>query len=83
MESALKKAVWRMDEPPHPTIEAIRDVCAQMTAVESRFSMESDPDLIEGCIYEMESLRAKYRYLLRTARQQGLSCKEKVHLWNE
>jgi hypothetical protein len=34
--------------------------------------MEKDSDLIESCIYEIESLRAKYRYLLRIARQQGL-----------
>ncbi len=83
MENALKRALLRADEPPHPTIEAIREVCAQMTAVESRFSLESDPDLIEGCIYEMEALRAKYRYWLRVARQEGIACREKFHLWNE
>ncbi len=83
MENTLKKTLLRADEPPHPTIEAIRDICEQMSLVEARFSMESDPDLIEGCIYELESLRAKYRFLLRTARQEGISCREKVHLWNE
>ncbi len=83
MDNALKKVLLRGDRSPHPTIEAIREVCERMTMVENRFAMESDPDLIEGCIYEMESLRAKYRYLLRTARQEGLSCREQVHLWNE
>ena len=34
--------------------------------------MESDSDLIEACIYEMESLRARYRYLLRTAKNRGV-----------
>lgn len=83
MENTLRKLLLRADEPPHPTIEAIRDVCARITAAESRFSLETDPDLIEGCIYELESLRAQYRYLLRTAREQGVTCREKAHLWNE
>ena len=83
IEKTLKKAILRADEPPHPTIEAIREVCQRMDMVETRFSMESDPDLIEGCIFEMESLRARYRYLLRKAREEGVTCQEKVHLWNE
>lgn len=83
MGNTLKKAILREDEPPHPTIEAIREVCQQMELVQNRFSLENDPDLIEGCIYEMESLRARYRYLLRTARLEGISCQEKAHLWNE
>lgn len=83
MDNALKKVLLRMDEPPHPTIEAIRAVCLQIELVQRRFSMESDPDLIESCIFELESLRARYRYLLRTARNEGVSCQEKVHLWNE
>ena len=65
MENALKKAILRADELPHPTIEAIREVCQQMETVQSRFSIESDPDLIECCIYETEALCARYRYLLR------------------
>ncbi|MBQ4611957.1 MAG: DUF2508 family protein [Clostridia bacterium] len=83
MNNVLKKAVLRIDEPPHPTIEAIREVCQQLEVVKNRFSIENDPDLIECCIFEIEALRARYRYLLRTARQQGLSCQEKTHLWNE
>lgn len=83
MENTLKKVLLRADEAPHPTIEAIREVCQRLDMAEARFSMESDPDLIEGCIFEIESLRARYRYLLRTAREQGISCAEKSHLWGE
>lgn len=83
MEHSFRKLVLRSDEPPHPTIEAIRRVCEQMDCVERRFSMETDPDLIESCIYELEALRAQYRYLLRGAREQGVTCREKAHLWNE
>lgn len=83
MENTLKKVLLRADEAPHPTIEAIREVCQQLDLAEKRFSLENDPDLIEGCIYEMEALRARYRYLLRTAREQGISSVEKRYLWGE
>ena len=81
MENRIRKLLLREDEPPHPTIEAIRDVCARLDAAQSRFSMETDPDRIESCIYEMESLRAEYRYLLRTAREEGIASTEKSYLW--
>ncbi len=83
MEYGLRKTLLRADEKPHPIIEAIRGVCRQMALVERRFAMETDGDLIEGCIYELQSLQAQYRYLLRRAREQGLSDNERTHLWNE
>ena len=83
MEQRLRNKLLRQDTPPHPTIEAIREVCARMESVQSRFSQETDPDLIEGCIFELESLRAQYRYLLRTAREQQITCTERKHLWDE
>lgn len=79
----IRQKLLRNEEAPHPIIEAIRDVCAGIDAAQSRFEQETDPDLIEAAIYELQSLRAKYRYLLRTARSQGVTCREKVHLWNE
>ena len=83
MQTRLQKLLLRDEAPPHPLIVSIRDVFAAIDAVQSRFQMENDPDLIEGCIYELESLRAQYRYLLRTARQQGVTCTERAHLWGE
>lgn len=79
----LHRVLLKEEEAPHPTIEAIREVCIRLAAVESRFSQESDPDLIDGCIYEMEALSARYRYLLKQAREQGIVCREKAPLWNE
>lgn len=79
----LRQKLLREEEAPHALIAAIREVCACIDAAQSRFEQEVDPDLIEAAIYEMQSLRAKYRYLLRTARSEGIYCGEKVHLWNE
>ena len=82
MEQILQR-VLREDEAPHPIIMAIREVCTLMDAAQNRFEQETDEDLIESAIYEHQSLRAKYRYLLRLARMQGIACQEKTHLWNE
>lgn len=54
-------------------LEAIREVCVQLSLAENRFTMECDDDLIEAAIYETVALHARYRYLLRLAKEQGLS----------
>lgn len=72
MGDALKKAIFKTDPKPDKIHEAIREVCTRLEMVNSRFEMENDSDLIEACIYEMESLRARYRYLIRTAKNQGI-----------
>ncbi len=51
----------------------IKKVSGQIARIESCFQMTSDEDLIDSCIYEMESLNARYRYLLRKAREEGVS----------
>lgn len=71
MDFAIKRVLLKPEVRPDETREAIREVCRQLENVQSRFEMENDPDLIEACIYEMESLRARYRYLLRQAKAQG------------
>ena len=74
MEGAIRKAILKTPvEEPDELLVAIRDVCARMDNVNARFSMESDGDMIEACIYELESLRAQYRYLLRRAKSQGVT----------
>jgi hypothetical protein len=72
MDGVFRRAVLKPVERENDILVAIRDVCMKMENVNVRFEMEKDSDLIEACIYEMESLRARYRYLLRVAKQQGL-----------
>ncbi len=83
MTSLFRKTVLRQDAPPHPMIESIREICSRIEAVQSRFSMETDPDLIEGCIFELEALQAQYRYFLKLAREQGITCREKMTIFSE
>jgi len=70
--TVIKKAVLKDVQQPNELLTAIRDVCRKLELVNARFEMESDDDLIESCIYERESLRARYRFLLRQAREQGV-----------
>ncbi len=54
-------------------LQEIREVNRQIHCNNAWFDLESNQDLIESCIYEGESLRARYRYLLGIARRQGVS----------
>ena len=51
----------------------IRMVCAKIRSVQSRFEQVSDGDLVASCIYELEALNAKYRFLLGQAKRLGIT----------
>ncbi|MFT9055721.1 MAG: DUF2508 family protein [Ethanoligenens sp.] len=51
----------------------IESVKTRLDCVSARFDQQSDPDLLEECIYEMQALTARYRYLTREARRQGVT----------
>ncbi len=48
---------------------AMRDICGQLNAVDTRFAEETDSDLLDACLYERLALQARYRYLCRMRRQ--------------
>ncbi|ADU26233.1 DUF2508 family protein [Ethanoligenens harbinense] len=54
-------------------LDEIEAVKARLEHVSARFDLQSDPDLLEECIYEMQALTARYRYLTREARRQGVT----------
>ena len=83
MEGTFRKAILKNEVPTNQLLEDIRDICIQLENANTRFKMERDSDLIEATIYEMESLRARYRYLLRMARAQGLTAAEYASLGKE
>lgn len=55
-------------------VNEIRLTVSQIRAAHCWFDSESDSDLIEACVFQLEALEAKYRYLLRLAKDRGLSC---------
>jgi len=52
-------------------IQDIREVRRQLEGNYALFAMEADEDLLDAAIYQREALQARYRYLLRLAREQG------------
>ena len=69
------KSFTRADEKTDEELllEDIRAVCRQMDAARARFEMEHDEDLVEASIYELESLKARYRYLIKRAKREKIS----------
>ena len=51
----------------------IERVKSNLETVAAHFDFESDPDLVDACIYEMKSLNSRYRYLLREAKKSGIT----------
>lgn len=60
-------------EPENKLFSEIEYVKRALDNASSRFENENDPDLVECYIYEMQSLSARYRFLLREARRQKLN----------
>lgn len=64
--------IFNLNKKPEPkrTIkEDLEDIKKQLDSVKSRFEMQSDSDLVDACIYEINSLQAHYNYLLKLAKQ--------------
>ena len=61
------------DQNSKQLIAEIEMVIQSIDTVSARFDFESDPDLVEACIYEMQALAARYRYFTREARRLGIT----------
>ncbi len=57
-------------------IDDIREVARQLEIAKAKFEFESDGDLIEATIYEMESLNARYRYLIKLAKSRQMKSED-------
>ena len=50
----------------------LAEVKNQLEHAQLLFNLQTDLDLIESCIYQIDSLEAKYNYLLKEARKHGI-----------
>lgn len=80
MESVLKLiqraegAAVQEQEDREKLLEEIKEVARLIACNDSWFQLECDENLIDACIFQREALRSRYRYLLKSAKQQGLQC---------
>ncbi len=54
----------------------IRDTSRRLESAYSRFENECNEDLLDSIIYEIQSLKALYRYLIKQAKEKGIECAE-------
>ena len=80
MESVLKLiqrtdcAVVQEDGDKQRLLVEIREVGRLIACNDCWFELECDENLIDACIYQREALYSRYRYLLKSAKQQGVNC---------
>ena len=63
----------KISENNKEILRDILEVKKQLEAVESKYNLFSDADLVESLIFEERALKAKYAYLLRLAKTKGVS----------
>lgn len=52
--------------------DEIKSISAQLACLDTWFQIEDDSDLVDACIYQRESLIAKYRYFLKKSKENAL-----------
>lgn len=73
MLGILERYILKPQSAAPELLDEIRSTLARLNAARLWFDSESDPDLIEACVYQIESLEASYRYLLKQAKSSGLT----------
>jgi len=63
-------------------IEDIRNICKMLDSAYARFQYEQDEDLVEATIFEMEALKARYRYLIKKAKENNIANLELTAFWD-
>lgn len=54
-------------------------ISSQIACLDTWFQLEDDNDLVEACIYQRESLNAKYRYLIKKAKEANIILPTPIH----
>ena len=55
----------RQEEERRQLVEGMRETKAQLNHAYAQFNFYSDPDLVDACVYEINSLQSRYSYYVR------------------
>ena len=70
------------NEDDEELINEIHKLSNALTLAYERFELQCNNDLVEATIYEIESLKARHRYLLTLARERNLKSTEtRLHIY--
>lgn len=70
MAEAVKFRLRRREPTPEEEerrqlTESMAQTRAQLNQAYAQFNAHSDPDLVDSCVYEINSLRSRYSYFVR------------------
>lgn len=58
------------------TVLELKRLKSELDRAYNEFQNQTDSDLLEACIYEIQALRAKYSHLLKQAKKSGIQSGE-------
>ncbi|MDP4110444.1 MAG: DUF2508 family protein, partial [Bacillota bacterium] len=61
------------DKEKEDLVEAIAEAAMRLRIARLFFESVSDPELVDACVYEINSLQAHYSYLLNKAKKEELT----------
>ena len=73
----IRKQLPSMSEKNN-LLRQIRETSARLTAAHNRFENECDEDLLDSIIFEIQSLKALYRYLIKMAKAAAVDIEDEV-----
>ena len=74
----MAEAVWfgrrrpanqALEEERRQLLEGMRATRVQLNHAYAQFNLYSDPDLVDACVYEINSLQSRYSYFVRRVKQ--------------
>jgi len=68
MES-IRDILLKPKKKETPILDEIRSTVSMIHAMQQWFNTESDADLIESYVFEINALQARYNYLLRRVKE--------------
>ncbi len=65
----MKKKKDNLWKARQELLREIEEIKLSLETAHSNFDNACDPDLVDSCIYEMNAIQYKYKYLLRQVRK--------------
>ena len=68
----IRRTALEEQEKKEKLLQEMKELLHQIATNERWFQLECNEDLIDACVYQRESLIARYRYLLAKAKDMGI-----------
>ncbi|ADD01369.1 DUF2508 family protein [Thermoanaerobacter sp. CM-CNRG TB177] len=72
-EIAVTKNIYDYNSENYQLVNEVKQTIKELKDAEIYFQNVTDPDLVDYAIYRLESLKRKYIYLLKRAREEGIN----------